>query len=148
MTQTQAPTPRRLTSALTVATVRTYRHVDLPRAQRLVEHWSAAYPAMRTILDTVITAQRKAQRPTVDLRRLEDTRRELGQMDRGTHRLCTRSAPSFSPTSAAWLVRNVIAVTYVAHPDASAIYRLAAELADLATDEVPPGIERPTKEEL
>ncbi|MFD8621701.1 hypothetical protein [Streptomyces sp. NPDC059513] len=147
MTQPKTTTPRRQASVLTVATVRTYRHLDLADAQRLVEHWSAAYPAMRAILDSVITAQRTAERPTVDLRRLEDTRRELGQVDRGTHRVCTRSAPSFSPTSAAWLVRNVIAVTYVGHPDAGAIYRLAAELADLAADEVPPGVERTTKAE-
>jgi hypothetical protein len=146
VTQTKATTPRQQASALTVATVRTYRRIDFPRAERLVEHWSAAYPAMRTILDTVITAQRTAERPTVDLRRLENTRRELGQVDRGTHRLCTRSAPSFSPTTAGWLVRNVIAVTHVGHPQAGAIYRLAAELADLAADEVPPGIERTAEE--
>ncbi|MFF0142650.1 hypothetical protein ACFYRN_40235 [Streptomyces sp. NPDC005227] len=148
MTQPKTTAPRQQASVLTVATVRTYRHLDLTDAQRLVEHWSAAYPAMRTILDSVITAQRGAKRPTADLRRLEDTRRELGQVDRGTHRVCTRSAPSFSPTSAGWLVRNVIAVTHVGHPDAGAIYRLAAELADLAADEVPPGIDRTTKEAL
>lgn len=145
---TQTATPNRLTPALTVATVRTYRDIDLPRAERLVERWHAAYPAMRTILDTVITAQRKAQRPTVDLRRLEDARRELGQVDRGTHRVCTRSAPSFSPTSAGGLVREVIVVTHVGHRDAGAIYRLAAELAELAADEVPPGVERTDEEGL
>ncbi|MGW3491514.1 hypothetical protein [Streptomyces sp. NPDC001054] len=134
-------------SVLTVATVRTYRQLDLAVAQRLVEHWSDAYPAMRTILDSVITAQRAAESPTVDLRRLEGTRRELGQVDRGTYRVCTRSAPSFSPTNAGWMVRDVIAVTYVGHPDAGAIYRLAAELADLAADEVPPGVERTPQEE-
>lgn len=146
MTQTQTAVPARLTPALTVETVLTNRRIDRPQAERLVERWNAAYPAMRTVLDTVITAQRQAERPTVDLSRLERVRRELGQVDRGTHRVCTRSAPFFYPTAAEWLVRDVIAVTHVGHPQASAIYRLAAELADLAVEDLPPGIERTPEE--
>ncbi len=142
MTQTQTAVPARLTPTLTVEKVVTNQNIDWASAERLVEHWNAAYPAMRTVLDTVIAAQRKAERPTVDLPRLERVRRELGQVDRGTHSVCTRSAPFFSPTAAEWLVRDVIAVTHVGHPQAGAIYRLAAELADLAVEDLPPGIER------
>lgn len=139
-------TANRPASALTPETVLTYSRVDRAGAERLAEHWSAAYPAMRTILDTVITAQRQAERPTVDIPRLERVRRELGQVDRNTHRVCTRSAPYFSPTTAGWLLRDVINITYVGHPQAAAIYRLAAELADLSTDETPPGGGRIDKE--
>ncbi|WP_406150751.1 hypothetical protein [Streptomyces anulatus] len=146
MTQTQTAVPARLMPTLTVEKVVTNQNIDWASAERLIERWTAAYPAMRTILDTVIAAQRKAQRPTVDLPRLERVRRELGQVDRGTYSVCARSAPFFSPTDAAWLVRDVIAVTYVAHPQASAIYRLAAELADLAVEDLPPGIERTPEE--
>jgi hypothetical protein len=60
--------------------------------------------------------------------------------------MCTRSKPYFSPTTAAWLVREIIAVTHVGHTDAGAIYRLAAELADLAADEAPPGVEHTAEE--
>ncbi|MFI1734970.1 hypothetical protein ACH40E_38305 [Streptomyces acidicola] len=145
---TTTTVPRRLTPTLTVETVRTNSHIDQARAERLVEHWSAAYPAMRTILDTVIAAQRGAERPTVDLPRLERARRELGQVDRGTHRVCTRSEPFFSPTAAGWLVEDVIAITHIGRPHAGAIYRLAAELADLAVEALPPGVERTAEEAL
>lgn len=148
MTRPRTTVPHRLTPTLTVEKVLTNRHIDQPRAEKLVEHWNAAYPAMRMILDTVITAQRQAQRRTVDLPRLENARRELGQVDRGTHRVCTRSAPFFSPTTAGWRVRDVLAVTHVGHPQAGAIYRLAAELADLAVEDRPPGVERTAKEAL
>ncbi|GAA3312105.1 hypothetical protein GCM10020295_83050 [Streptomyces cinereospinus] len=67
------------------------RFVTSSRTQRIADRWNAAYPAMRTILDTVIQAQRAAQQPTVDVARLERVRRELGQQDRGTFRACTRS---------------------------------------------------------
>ncbi|WP_105974706.1 hypothetical protein [Streptomyces geranii] len=141
-------TATRLTSALTPEAVRTYPRIDQAGAERLVEHWHTAYPAMRTILDTVITAQRRAERPTVDIPRLERVRRELGQVDRGTHRVCTRSEPFFSPTTAGWLVRDVIDITHVGHPQAAAIYRLAAELADLSVEDQPPGAERTDEEGL
>ncbi|MFF2132421.1 hypothetical protein ACFVW1_45225 [Streptomyces olivochromogenes] len=142
----QTAMPHRLTPTLTVEQVLTNRHIDQARAERLVEYWSTAYPAMRTILDTVIAAQRRAERPTVDLPRLENARRELGQVDRGTHRGCTRSAPFFSPTIVGWLVRHVIDIMHIGHSQAGAIYRLAAELADLAVDGLPPGVDRTDEE--
>ncbi|MFC9498443.1 hypothetical protein [Streptomyces sp. NPDC056982] len=61
----------------------------------------------------MIAAQRRAKRPTVDLSPLERVRRELGQVDQGTHRVCTRSATFFSPTAAGWLVRDVVGITYI-----------------------------------
>ncbi|MFJ2833591.1 hypothetical protein ACIPC1_39640 [Streptomyces sp. NPDC087263] len=141
-------TANRLMSALTPEAVRTYPRIDQAGAERLARHWRTAYPAMRTILDTVIVAQRGAEPPTVDLPRLERVRRELGQVDRNTHRVCTRSEPFFSPTTAGWLVRDVIDITHIGHPQASAIYRLAADLADLAVQDLPPGVESTDKEGL
>ncbi|MFD5385446.1 hypothetical protein ACFWMG_10890 [Streptomyces sp. NPDC127074] len=76
------------------------------------------------------------------LPRLDRVRRELGQVHRGSYRECTRSAPSFSPATAAWLVRDVLGITHIGHPDAGTIYRLAAEPADLAVDDLPTGVER------
>jgi hypothetical protein len=67
--------------------------------------WADTYLAMRTILDTVIKAQRGARRPTADVPSLIRVRRDLGQLDRGTYQPCTQSATA-------------------------AILRLAADLAD------------------
>ncbi|MDQ0943304.1 hypothetical protein [Streptomyces sp. V1I1] len=117
---------------LTTQTVRTNPHLTDDQAAHIVALWTAAYPAMRETLDTVIHAQRGADRRTVDIPRLERTRRALGQIDRGTYRPCTRSTPAFSPTSAYFLVRNVLNVTSLGSPHVGAIHRLAAELADLS----------------
>ncbi|WP_152626617.1 hypothetical protein [Streptacidiphilus carbonis] len=86
---------------------------------------------MRTILDTVIQAQRGAERQTVDVARLERVRREMGQQHRGDFKECTRSPGSFSICAGYSQVREVLAVTSIGHPDAGAVHRLAGELADV-----------------
>lgn len=111
--------------------VRTNPHIDEDQALRVTELWVAAYPSMRQILDSVIRAQRTAANPTVDIPALERVRLELGQMDRGTYRGCTRGEPVFIPSSARIAVHAVLNVTSIGHPYAGDIYRLAAELADL-----------------
>lgn len=92
--------------------------------------WTDAYPHMRTILTAVITANRGADHPLVDVTCLERVRHALGQLDRGTYRPCTQSPPGWCPTSAFRLVRTVANVTSLGHPQAGAIHRLAADLAD------------------
>lgn len=92
--------------------------------------WADTYPVMRQILDTVIKAQRGARRPTVDVTSLVRVRRDLGQLDRGTHQPCTQSPAAWSSFAAFRLVREVINVTPLGHDATAAILRLAADLAD------------------
>lgn len=92
--------------------------------------WPELYPRMRKILDTVIKGQRTARRPTLDVPSLVHVRRDLGQLDRGTYQTCTRLPGGWSSFAAFRLVREVITVTPLGHPDAAAILRLAADLAD------------------
>lgn len=110
------------------------RFVTTSQAQRIADRWNAVYPAMRAILDDVITAQRGAERPTIDVARLERVRREMGQQDRGTFKSCTRSPGAFSVSHAFSQVRRVVNVTSIGHPDAGAILRLCAELADAVAE--------------
>lgn len=119
---------------ITIDTVRTNGRISDEEAAQVVDLWTTAYPAMRQILDTVIRANRATDRPVVDVNRLVRVRRELGQMDRGTHRPCTQSPPGFSPWQAFRMVRAVADVTSSGSPDAGAIYRLVAALADLTAD--------------
>lgn len=114
-----------------IATDVVNRFVSEGEAKGIAERWNGVYPAMRTILDTVIKAQRATDRPTVDVARLEQVRRALGQLDRGTFKACTRSPGAFSVSDAFSAVRAVLRVTSIGHADAGAIYRLAGELADV-----------------
>ena len=74
---------------LTTEKVRT-RYISESTAQHIADQWNAVYPAMRRILDTVITAQRGAQQaPTVpaqavDLDRWD--RADSEQAERGATR--------------------------------------------------------------
>ncbi|MEU2899587.1 hypothetical protein ABZ690_08330 [Streptomyces sp. NPDC006967] len=117
-----------------IATEVKNRFITETRAQRIANRWNAAYPAMRTILDTVIKAQRGAEQSTVDVARLERVRREMGQQDRGSFRACTRSPGGFSIFDAFSQVREVVNVTSIGHSDADAIFRLCAELADAVAE--------------
>jgi len=117
-----------------IATEVQNRFITQSQAEDIADRWNGAYPAMRSILDAVIKAQRGAERPTVDVARLERVRRELGQQDRGTFKGCTRSPGAFSVSSAYVQVREVLAVTSIGDPDAGAIHRLAGELADAITE--------------
>ncbi|MFY0516074.1 hypothetical protein ACOMD4_37665 [Streptomyces anulatus] len=107
------------------------RFVTETQCQRITGRWNAVYPAMRSILDTVITARRDAERPTADVVRLERVRREMGQQDRGAFKVCAHDPGAFSISAAFHQVREVVAVTPIGHPDAGALLRLAGALADL-----------------
>lgn len=95
--------------------------------------WTETYPEMRRILDTLITTNRAARRPTVDVPGLEYVRRGLGQLDRGTYRPCPQSPPAYNSFAAFRLVREVAHVTPLGHPAAAAVFRLAADIADQNT---------------
>ncbi|MFD9453433.1 hypothetical protein ACFWBC_10125 [Streptomyces sp. NPDC059985] len=116
---------------LTTETVRTNPTLSEDQALRVAELWTIAYPDMRAILDTVIKAQRSAERPTVEVARLETVRRELGQLHRATFKSCTRSAGGFSHHYALVHVQEVLDVTSNGNPVKGALHRLAGELADL-----------------
>ncbi|MDL4815483.1 hypothetical protein [Actinomadura opuntiae] len=120
-------------------------HLSEAAAQYLTDLWNTAYPHMRTDLTEVIAAHRNAslRRPgrqrtetAKEIRRYESVRRELGQLDRGTHRPCSRSEPRFSLFAATNAVRHALDALPVDSPHAGDIYRLAAELSDLRTAEM------------
>lgn len=124
-------------------------------AEHLADLWNAAYPSMREIASGSIAALRtsiKAKSWEVDpshpqaevlrkcvsseqklrrkLKLAEDLRRDLGQLDRGTHKLCTRSPGSFTVTGAYMAVRNLIRITSLNSGGLPAVFRLAAVLAE------------------
>ncbi|MGH8966331.1 MAG: hypothetical protein ACRDXB_13525, partial [Actinomycetes bacterium] len=73
------------------------------------------------------TPEKKAHRK---LKLAEDLRRDLGQLDRGTHKPCTRSPGCFSVTAAYMAVRNLISLSSLNSEGMASVYRLAAELAE------------------
>ncbi|GGS47989.1 hypothetical protein [Streptomyces violaceus] len=132
----------------TIATVRDTGQLDDTTAADIANRWNAAYPTMRTILTTSINSIRDriqregwnlADLPKSDqgsskdlgakVARLEGLRRSLGQLDRGTYRGCTRSPGGFSPVSAYWAVRDVLAATSISDRNLAAVYELAAILS-------------------
>lgn len=142
---------------LTTATVRGNGRIADDTAARLADHWNAAYPTMRSVATSRVDAYRRqikdevwnvdpthphadalrAHLPTEAavrrrLKNAETLRRELGQLDRGTHRACTRSTGGFSPLSAYAAVRALLSATTLNDLDLAPVYRLAAVLADAA----------------
>jgi hypothetical protein len=136
----------------TIATVRNTGQLDDTTAADIANLWNAAYPTMRTILTASINGLRdRIQRegwkqddlPKADrgssrdlgakVARLENLRRSLGQLDRGTYRGCTRSPGGFSAIHAYWAVRDVLAATSINDRNLAAVYELAAILS-LASD--------------
>lgn len=143
----------------TAATIRNHGRIDDTTATRIATLWNAAYPTMRAIATSRIDAYRRQIRdeawkvdpnhPRADilqayapteatLRRrlsnLETLRRVLGQLDRGTHRACTRSPGGFSVLSAYSAVRALLGATSVNDHGLAAVYQLAAVLAEAAEE--------------
>lgn len=143
----------------TAATIRNQGRIDDTTATRIANLWNTAYPTMRAIATTRIDAYRRHVRdeawkvdpthphaeaiqafiPTeATIRRrlanLETLRRELGQLDRGTHRACTRSPGGFSVLAAYTAVRSLLGATSVNDEGLSALYQLAAVLAEAAEE--------------
>lgn len=140
---------------LTTATVRGFGHIDDSTAAGIAELWNAAYPIMRGIATSRVNAYRQQikneawridpNHPRADIlrpflpteagvrRKLKDAealRRMLGQLDRGTHRACTRSPGGFSAFAAYNAVRALLKATTVNDRGLAAVYRLASALAD------------------
>lgn len=144
---------------LTAATARAHGRIDDTTATRIADLWNAAYPTMRATVTARIDAYRgqireqawhvdpdhphadvlRAYTPTeAQLRRrlknAEALRRQLGQLDRGTHRACTRSPGGFTVLAAYSTVRALLKTTGLNDEGLAAVYRLAAVLADAADD--------------
>lgn len=124
-------------------------------AEHMSDLWIRAYPVMREITTGSITALRdsiEAKSWEVDpshpqaealrrcksseeklrrrLKLTEELRRVLGQLDRGTHKLCTRSGGSWSVTGAYMAVRHLLDITSLSQKGLGDVYRLAAALAE------------------
>lgn len=119
----------------TTEAIRSNPLIDEATAVRLAALWNAAYPGMRELLTTVIDAQRKylSEKPDghlqEEVKRHEETRRALGQLDRGTYRGCTRSPGMFDTWGALSAIKRLPMPTGSKH--GGNVYRLAAELSDI-----------------
>lgn len=124
-------------------------------AEHLADLWNAAYPVMRRVATNYIKGMRRSidekvwevdpkhpkaetlrelmpseAKLTGKMKRGEELRRILGQLDRGTHKLCTRSPGSFTVTGAYMAVRHLLNITSLSEPELGKVYRLAAVLAE------------------
>ena len=119
----------------TIEVIRSNPLIDEATAERVATLWNAAYPGMRELLTTVIDAQRNYlsekhdSQLQAEIKRHEETRRALGQLDRGTYRGCTRSPGMFDTWGALSAIRRLPLPTGSKH--GGSIYRLAAELSDI-----------------
>jgi hypothetical protein len=130
-------------------------HFSYADAEHLADLWNRAYPVMRQIatlyiegmrayieregwvidpahrhaevLQAYTTPEKKARRK---LKLAEELRRDLGQLDRGTHKLCTRSPGGFTVTGAYMAVRNLLNISSLSSEGLASVFRLAAELAE------------------
>jgi hypothetical protein len=143
----------------TAAAVRANGRLDETTATRIADLWNAAYPAMREIATAHVDAYRQQVReevwnvipsgPNADavraftpteaavrrrLKRVEELRLVLGQLDRGTHRACTRSPGGFSAFAAYRAVRAFLDATTINDRGLAAVYQLAAALAEAADE--------------
>ncbi|MFJ8982901.1 hypothetical protein [Streptomyces sp. NPDC102282] len=89
--------------------------------------WAWVYPGIREELTKHV---KTAKALGGDASRLTELRRELGQVDRCTHRACTQSPPGFSAGAALRLVHEVL--RYLPLELQGDTHRLAALLADWA----------------
>lgn len=140
---------------LTAELVHETGHFSYADAEHLADLWNRAYPEMRKIVTGYIEGQRAYieregwvidpshphaevlqayATPEKKVRRklklAEDLRRELGQLDRGTHKLCTRSPGGFTVTGAYMAVRNLIRISSLNSEGLAQIFLLAAGLTE------------------
>ncbi|MFC8223943.1 hypothetical protein ACFUTY_37965 [Streptomyces sp. NPDC057362] len=101
--------------------------VAADEAGAIAARWNSVYDGIREEL----TARVKTARTLGgDATRLAEIRRELGQLDRCTHRACTQSPPGFSAHAALRLVQE--SLRYLPLDLQGNVHRLAARLADWA----------------
>ncbi|AXH66420.1 hypothetical protein SEA_SATIS_271 [Streptomyces phage Satis] len=140
---------------VTTGLVRDRTPITEEAATEIAGLWNDAYPVMRKIATGYVDSMRDyvdregwvidPDHPRADvlqayavpegkarrkLRYGEELRRELGQLDRGTHRPCTRSPGCFSVTAAYSRVRGLLGISSLSTPGMGSVYRLAAALAD------------------
>lgn len=119
----------------TIEAIRSNPRIDEATAGRIAALWNAAYPGMREMLTTVIDGQRSYLNEHPDssvraeIKRHEETRLALGQLDRGTYRGCTRSPGMFDTWGALSAIKRLPMPTGSKH--GGNVYRLAAELSDV-----------------
>jgi hypothetical protein len=136
---------------LTAELVHETGHFSYADAEHLADLWNRAYPVMRQIATLyiegqrayieregwvidpahphaeVLQAEKKVRRK---LKLAEELRRDLGQLDRGTHKMCTRSPGGFTVTGAYMAVRNLLNISSLSSEGLASVFRLAAELAE------------------
>jgi hypothetical protein len=101
--------------------------VPADEAGPIAAAWTWAYDGIRQELtQRVKTAKALGGDPA----RLQELRRELGQLDRCTHRACTQSPPGFSAHAALRLIQETL--RYLPLELQGDTHRLAALLADWA----------------
>ncbi|WP_331757606.1 hypothetical protein OG209_40895 (plasmid) [Streptomyces sp. NBC_01383] len=101
--------------------------VPADEAGPIAAHWTWVYDGIREELNQrVKTAKTLGGDPA----RLQELRRELGQLDRCTHRACTQSPPGFSAHAALRLIQETL--RYLPLELQGDTHRLAALLADWA----------------
>lgn len=130
-------------------------HFSYAEAEHLADLWNRAYPTMREIATRCINGKKAAidgrswevdpKHPQAEvlrellpkeaeltrrMKQVETLRRELGQLDRGTHKPCTRSPGCFSVTGAYMAVRNLIKISSLSSEGLGNVFRLAAVLAE------------------
>ncbi|WP_328565265.1 hypothetical protein [Streptomyces coelicoflavus] len=99
--------------------------VDANEAGPMAARWNQTYDGIREELTRrVKTAKALGGAPA----RLMELRRELGQLDRCTHRACTQSPPGFSAHAALRLIQETL--RYLPLDLQGDVHRLAAVLAD------------------
>lgn len=101
--------------------------IPTEEAAVIASTWNMVYPAIRQSLNECV---RTGTSQGADMSRIKELRRELGQLDRCTHRSCTQSPRGFSAWAALFLVQDIIRLL----PDhiVGDTHRLAAVLADRA----------------
>ncbi|MFD4050152.1 hypothetical protein ACFWSF_32160 [Streptomyces sp. NPDC058611] len=101
--------------------------MPVEQAAVIAAAWNRVYPGIRERLTECV---KTFPAHGANVSRIKDLRRELGQLDRCTHRACTQSPPGFSPRAALRLVQDSIRLL----PDhlVGDAHRLAALLADRA----------------
>ncbi|MFD8822094.1 hypothetical protein ACFV1C_07020 [Streptomyces sp. NPDC059605] len=101
--------------------------IPADQAGPIAAAWSWVYPGIREQLtQRVKTATALGGDPS----RLKELRRELGQLDRCTHRACTQSPPGFSARAALRLIQE--SLRHLPLELQGDTHRLAALLADWA----------------
>lgn len=101
--------------------------IDADEAGPIAARWNSVYDGIREELTARV---KTAKALGGDATRIKELRRELGQLDRCTHRACTQSPPGFSAWAALRLIQETL--RYLPLELQGDAHRLAARLADWA----------------